>query len=483
MKVVIPDLVSNSYFPAIAAVEMGFFKEEGLDAELELIYPVGKCYEALRDGKADFVGGSSHSAPTAFPEWKGVKFLGALAQHTYWFLIMRADLNVKRGDVAAVKGKRIGAAPLIDIGLIELLKEYGIDPKRDNVQIAPPPMPASPAGVSFGVNAAKAMEEGKIDGFWANGMGAEVAVQARPRHAWCSMRGAATGPRACAATPSACWRRAPTWSRRTPDKAAAAVRALVKTQKALKADPKRATKVGEKWFPAFEASLIATLVERDLPYYDPAISKGTFDSMCKFVQTVGLTKGVGKYEDVVATQFSEFVEGVGFWDTGRRSAQSSETPVSFTASLHSCSLAREKLLRGFRRHRHDLHGLFLQRLRIAFACNHRVEFGAEPRNDRRGRAWLARTTLNHTGALRLGNPLSTKCRNVRSKAAALAGGHCERTQLARLDERKRGRCRGERHADTPREEIGHQRGRALVRHVKKLRAGLLREDRSREMGE
>ena len=33
--------------------------------------------------------------------------------------------------------------------------------------------------------------------------------------------------------------------------------------------------------------------------------------MCKFAQTVGLTKGVGKYEDVVATQFSEFVEGVG----------------------------------------------------------------------------------------------------------------------------------------------------------------------------
>ena len=110
MKVVIPDLVSNSYFPAIAAVEMGFFKEEGLDAELELIYPVGKCYEALRDGKADFVGGSSHSAPTAFPEWQSVKFLGALAQYTYWFLIMRADLKVKRGDISAVKGKKLGAA-------------------------------------------------------------------------------------------------------------------------------------------------------------------------------------------------------------------------------------------------------------------------------------------------------------------------------------------------------------------------------------
>src|SRR5258705_10617430 len=98
MKVVIPDLVSNSYFPAIAAGEMGFFKEEGLDAELELIYPVGKCYEALRDGKADFVGGSSHSAPAAFPEWNAVKFLAPLAHHPYWLLTVRRDLTVKRAD-------------------------------------------------------------------------------------------------------------------------------------------------------------------------------------------------------------------------------------------------------------------------------------------------------------------------------------------------------------------------------------------------
>jgi len=304
MKIVIPDLVSNSYFPAIAAVEMGCFKEEGIDAELELVYPVEKSYQALRDDKADFVGGSSHSAPSAFPEWNGVKFLAALAQHTYWFLIMRSDLNVKRGDVGAVKGRRIGAAPMIDIGLIEMLKEYGIDPERDNVQISPPPMPANPAGVSFGVNAAQAMEEGKIDGFWANGMGAEVAVRrgtgtmvldARRGDGPASLRGYTFGVLATRSD----------LVEKEPEKAAGAIRALIKAQKALKADPKRATKIGEKWFPAFEASLIAELIERDLPYYDPTISKETFDAMCKFVQTVGLTKGVGKYEDVVTTQFSD----------------------------------------------------------------------------------------------------------------------------------------------------------------------------------
>lgn len=303
MKVVIPDLVSNSYFPAIAAVEMGFFKQEGIDAEVELIYPVDNCYRALRDGKADFVGGSAHSAPSAFPEWNGVKFLGALAQNTYWFLIMRADLGARRGDLSCVKGRRIGAAPLIDISLKLMLEEAGIDIVKDKVQIAPPPMPADPAGVSFGVNAARAMEEGKIDGFWANGMGAEVAVRrgtgtlvldARRGDGPKSLRGYTFGVLATRAD----------LVEKSPDRAAAAVRALVKAQQALKADPGRATKVGEKWFPAFEASLIATLVQRDLPYYDPAISRDAFDSMCRFARAVGLTKGLGRYEDVVATQFA-----------------------------------------------------------------------------------------------------------------------------------------------------------------------------------
>jgi len=57
MRIAVPDLISNSYFPAVAAVELGFFKPEGLDAELELIFPVPKTMEDLRDGKLDFVAG------------------------------------------------------------------------------------------------------------------------------------------------------------------------------------------------------------------------------------------------------------------------------------------------------------------------------------------------------------------------------------------------------------------------------------------
>jgi hypothetical protein len=177
MKLAIPDMISNSYFPAVAAIELGMFKQEGLDVELELIYPVDNCYRALRDGKADFVGGSAHSTLAAFPQWQGAKLLCAQGQGMYWFLVMHKDLGGKRGDISVVKGRSIGAAPWVDVGLRRLLIEAGIDFERDKVKIAPVPGAGVGSGINFGVTAAKALEDRKIDGFWANGMGTEVAVK------------------------------------------------------------------------------------------------------------------------------------------------------------------------------------------------------------------------------------------------------------------------------------------------------------------
>src|SRR5437764_478488 len=131
MKLAVPDMISNSYFPAIAAIELGMFKQEGLDVTLEMIYPVDKSYAALRDGTVDFVGGSAHSTLAAFPQWQGAKLLCAQGQGMYWFLVMHKDFGAARGDVGVVKGKRIGAAPWVDVGLRRLLIEAGIDLARD----------------------------------------------------------------------------------------------------------------------------------------------------------------------------------------------------------------------------------------------------------------------------------------------------------------------------------------------------------------
>src|SRR5574341_74430 len=177
MRIAVPDLISNSYFPAIAAVELGFFRAEGLDVEkVELLFPVPEAMEALRNGELDFIAGSAHATLMAFPDWQGAKLLMALAQRMYWLLVLRSDLGVKRGDLSALKGLRIGAAPGVAFGLKRLLAEAGIDVQKDRIQIGPVPGTAG-VGVSFGLTAAKALEERTIDGFWANAMGAEIAVR------------------------------------------------------------------------------------------------------------------------------------------------------------------------------------------------------------------------------------------------------------------------------------------------------------------
>src|SRR5689334_13996273 len=242
MRIAVPDLISNSYFPAIAAAELGFFKAEGLDIDkVELLFPVPKMMEALRDGALDFVGGSAHATLMAFKDWRGAKILAALAQHMYWLLVIRADIDAKRGDVAAVKGLRIGAAPGVDLALKRLLGEAGIDPVRDRVDIAPVPG-ATGATVSFGLTAAKALEEGKIDGFWANAMGAEIAVRKGVGRTVLDVRRGLAPEAALHYTFPAL---VTTEARieREPETAAAAVRALVSAQKALREDPQRATAI------------------------------------------------------------------------------------------------------------------------------------------------------------------------------------------------------------------------------------------------
>src|SRR5207247_9107653 len=159
LRVAIPDLISPSYFPAIAAVELGCFKEQGFDATIELLYPVTRTYEELREGRLVFVGGAAHAALYAFKDWKGGRLLCARAQHMYWFLVLRKDINARRGDLSAVRGLRIGAAPGPVDGLKRMLQRAGIDPARD-VSIGPVPGAAGEKA-SFGLMAAQALEEGK----------------------------------------------------------------------------------------------------------------------------------------------------------------------------------------------------------------------------------------------------------------------------------------------------------------------------------
>jgi ABC-type nitrate/sulfonate/bicarbonate transport system substrate-binding protein len=220
----------------------------------------------------------------------------------YWFLVMRADIGAVRNDLSCVRGRRIGAAPWVELGLKRMLTAVGIDPAAD-CRIAPIPGGLD-LKVNTGVKAAEALESGAIDGFWANGMGAELAVQ----------RGVGTviidarrgdGPPGCFDYTAAVIATTDKLIAEHPKAAAGAIRAIMATQAALKADLSLATQVGRKLFPPMQAELIAELIRRDLPFYDPALSRPFIAALGQFCQDMGVQSRPVAYEDIVATQFAD----------------------------------------------------------------------------------------------------------------------------------------------------------------------------------
>jgi len=301
-KIAVIDFVTNTTFPLLAAEELGYFKAEGLDAHLELIVPAPKAIAALREGRTDaYAAGSVHAVLKSFPSWKGVKLIAALSQGIPWLLVVRADLAAKRGDVNALKGLRIGGGHEPDAALEQLMIAAGLDAQNDNIRIVPVPGAGEP-GVSFGMAAAQALEAGLIDAFWANAMGTETAIRRKVGKVLLDVR-RGDGPPVARNFTFTGLVTTDKLIDQDPERVAAMVRAVVRAQKALRDDPGRAADIGRRRFPPDAAEIIAAIVERDVPFYDAAISEEAVAGLNQFAQSVGLLAGPVPYEEVVATRF------------------------------------------------------------------------------------------------------------------------------------------------------------------------------------
>lgn len=293
------DLVSNTCFPALAADALGYFSDAGLDARIELASAMAGT-RALRDGAVDaMVAGSVHDLLTEFPNWTGVKLCVALSQGTPWLLTVRADLPARRGDYAALRGLRLTAAEGPDLAFKEMLRRAGLDPARD-VEIVT--LPGSRArNVSFGVFAAQALDDGKIDGFWSNAMGAATAVSRGVGKVHVDVR-RGDDPGEIRFLTFAGLASTDSFIQREPHTVDAAVRAIVRAQGALRANPELARDVGAQKFPPEAANLIAGIVARDAPFYDPVISETAVERLNAFAQSIGHLAAPVAYEQVVATR-------------------------------------------------------------------------------------------------------------------------------------------------------------------------------------
>jgi NitT/TauT family transport system substrate-binding protein len=307
-RLMVADLDSPSYFVATAAADLGFFKEEGIDIELELVYGAKYGPERLRDGTLHFFGGPAYAATRAFAAWKGAKLLCALSQYSYWFMAVRTDLDVKRGDVNAVKGLRISSSTAFpEMALRYMLAQSGIDLKGDNVRIVPSPSTNKDERWR-GRDGVDALEQGSADAYWGNGMRVAVGESLGVAKLHLDLR-RGDGPLGARWYNFAALTTTEQLINEQPQVAAAAARAIVKTQQALKADPLIATQVGNRLFLPHEASLIASLIARDAPFYDANISLEAIDGLNKFAKANGLLSEPVPYDRLVASEFRHVWSG------------------------------------------------------------------------------------------------------------------------------------------------------------------------------
>jgi ABC-type nitrate/sulfonate/bicarbonate transport system substrate-binding protein len=209
------------------------------------------------------IAGSVHDLLTEFSGWRGAKLCVSLSQGTPWLLTVRTDLAAERGDIDALRGLRLTAAEGPDLAFKQMLRSAGLDPERDLEIVELPGV--NERHVSFGVFAAEALQEGRIDGFWANAVGAETAVASGTGKIHVDVRRGDD-----------------------PDEARFFTFAGLATT--------------DDFIARESAALIAAIVERDAQFYDPVISEAAVQRLNAFAISIGhLTEPV-PYEQVVASR-------------------------------------------------------------------------------------------------------------------------------------------------------------------------------------
>lgn len=139
------------YLPTTLAAQLGYYHDEGLDAELVDFQGGAKALEALMGGSADVVSGYFDHTIQMAAEGKRLRSFVTMLRYPGLALVSAGEA----GSVAALRGKNIGvSAPGSSSHLMlnHLLRQAGIAPDA-----------VSAVGIGMAGGAVAAMENGKVD--------------------------------------------------------------------------------------------------------------------------------------------------------------------------------------------------------------------------------------------------------------------------------------------------------------------------------
>ena len=213
-------------------------------------------------------------------------------------LVVRSDLPASRGDVHGVKGLRLTAAEGPDQALKQMLICAGIEP--DAMSRSWSYLEPEAAMCRLACSRRARWKLGRSTAFGQ--MPSAPRSRLLSRGAGKILIDVRRGDDPCGARHFTFAAMATTdqYLERDLESVKRAVRAIVKAQTMLRADPSMARQIGLGKFPPDAAKLITRTIERDVQeFYDPVVTEQAVSNMNAFAHAIGHLAGPVPYEQVV----------------------------------------------------------------------------------------------------------------------------------------------------------------------------------------
>jgi len=280
--------------PLFAAKELGYFAQEGIDADLVQFRAGAEMTAAMIGGSIDIQVTTTDRAIILFEKGQRVKNLVGMMNRVPQTVIVRKELNIPYGDMKALRGKVIGIASPgggTDLHLRYYLKMAGLVPDKDVKIIA----------VGSGSAMLAAIHAQSVDGVNAvepvTTLAVEVSKIATP-----VLDVAKDGPGLFKNMPWLALSATAKWIEANAETVKKVIRAQVRTHNELRADPRKALTVVKNYFEKIDPAVAESILRKQASFWAAPITEEEIRAAAQLDKELGLLTKEVTYDDVVVSK-------------------------------------------------------------------------------------------------------------------------------------------------------------------------------------
>jgi len=295
------------YTPLYLAIDAGFLKEEGIDAELIQFRGGGAAITGLTSGSVELCACATQNAINATTKGSGVMLIGTVIGEYASNLVLREEVAKRLGltpqtpierRLAALKGLKIagsGVGSSTDFLIRYLAKKAGLSPERDLTVLF----------LAGGGPIIAAFAQGRIDGFVLSSPTSDIAMLKYKGVLVLDMsRGELPDLRGY---PSITLSAKTSWLKSKPEIARRFLRALAKADGMIHADPAQARQILRKRFAGLANDVYEAAWNANIAAYpsDPRVSESNVQRAIAFLSAVQGARIPGAPKDYFDDSYAE----------------------------------------------------------------------------------------------------------------------------------------------------------------------------------